>query len=76
MTRTMTPPRNKTGRKGSDGGKPKPLQINVKVEQPLAGLLEKYLSDQRPRTSAPEVMRTALEDWLASRGYSATAGGD
>jgi hypothetical protein len=33
-------------------------------------LLEQYLNDQRPRTTAPEVLRVALEDWLFSKGYS------
>jgi hypothetical protein len=72
MPPVMTTPRKKPGRKGNGGDKPQPktVQVGVKLERALYELLEQYLNDQRPRTTAPEVLRVALEDWLFSKGYS------
>lgn len=56
-------------RKPKPSDTPKSTQIGVKLPPKLSDALASYLDDQRPKTSAPEVIRVALEDWLAAKGY-------
>jgi hypothetical protein len=65
----MSKDKDKKGRGRPATGRTPSVTIFARVPPPLAEALEAYLDSLRPKPTTTAIVITALEDFLAAKGY-------